>query len=167
MVRWDILNQIVERLNTITPVLPPTSQSITWVGKYSMILMGSQLGIDSFDSCFPTKLARHGTAFVSNLPFNSNEDSPSDLIDNFNALKSNNRPLNERIYLRSTKHLSDYGPIDPHCNCSTCQNYSRSYITHLLKQNEVVGLQLISIHNIHYTTQLMANIRNLILYDQL
>ena len=155
-------------LNTIMPVLPPDKpKHLLGLADMGMILMGSQLGIDSFDSCFPTKLARHGTAFVSNLPFNSNEDSPSDLIDNFNALKSNNRPLNERIYLRSTKHLSDYGPIDPHCNCSTCQKYSRSYITHLLKQNEVVGLQLISIHNIHHTTQLMANIRKLILFDQL
>ena len=155
-------------LNTIMPVLPPDKpKHLLGLADTGMILMGSQLGIDSFDSCFPTKLARHGTAFVSNLPFNSNEDSPSDLIDNFNALKSNNRPLNERIYLRSAKHLSDYGPIDPHCNCSTCQKYSRSYITHLLKQNEVVGLQLISIHNIHHTTQLMANIRKLILFDQL
>ena len=155
-------------LNTITPVLPPDKpKHLLGLADTGMILMGSQLGIDSFDSCFPTKLARHGTAFVSNLSFNSNEDSPSDLIDNFNALKSNNRPLNERIYLRSAKHLSDYGPIDPHCNCSTCQKYSRSYITHLLKQNEVVGLQLISIHNIHHTTQLMANIRKLILFDQL
>ena len=155
-------------LNTIMPVLPPDKpKHLLGLADTGMILMGSQLGIDSFDSCFPTKLARHGTAFGSNLPFNSNEDSPSDLIDNFNALKSNNRPLNERIYLRSAKHLSDYGPIDPHCNCSTCQKYSRSYITHLLKQNEVVGLQLISIHNIHHTTQLMANIRKLILFDQL
>ena len=155
-------------LNTVIPVLPPDKpRHLLGLADTSMILMGSQLGIDSFDSCFPTKLARHGTAFVSNLPTNNNDDSPSDLIDNFNALRGNNRPMTERIYLRSTKHLSDYGPIDPHCNCITCRNYSRSYITHLLKQNEVVGIQLVSIHNIHHTTQLMANIRNLILHDQL
>ena len=149
------------------PVLPPDKpKHLLGLADTGMILMGSQLGIDLSTHAFnKTQAPRHGICKQS--AFNSNEDSPSDLIDNFNALKSNNRPLNERIYLRSTKHLSDYGPIDPHCNCSTCQNYSRSYITHLLKQNEVVGLQLISIHNIHYTTQLMANIRNLILYDQL
>ena len=154
---------------------------------HQMIRMGVINGIDSFDSCFPTKLARHGTAFVSNINvksrrnmflqdnnesgddgvFDNIKSTPFELIDGYNNLIKNNLEWNDRIYLRSTKHLNDYGPIDPFCNCHTCRNYSRSYITHLLKQNEMIGLQLISIHNIHHTTQLMADIRELILYDQL
>eukprot|EP00943_MAST-04B_sp_MAST-4B-sp1_P005218 g5218.t1 len=161
-------------LKVIMPELPPEKpKHLLGLADYRTVHAGVKLGVDSFDSCFPTKLARHGTAFVNNVKFDrngiGNENTvPCGLIDAFNKLlKENNVEWSHRIYLRSMKHLNDFSPIDSYCGCHTCRNYSRSYITHLLKQHEMIGLQLISIHNIYHTTQMLADMRNLILYDQL
>ncbi len=51
------------------------------------------------------------------------------------------------------------GPIDPECDCYACQNYSRAYIRHLIKANEILGVRLLSIHNINFLTKLMEKVR--------
>jgi queuine tRNA-ribosyltransferase len=56
----------------------------------------------------------------------------------------------------------DLGPIDPQCDCYTCRNYSRSYLRHLLRCNEILGSRLNTIHNLHYYQQLMRDIRSAI-----
>lgn len=51
------------------------------------------------------------------------------------------------------------GPIDPECDCYACKNYSRAYIRHLIKANEILGVRLLSIHNINFLTKLMEKVR--------
>ena len=51
------------------------------------------------------------------------------------------------------------GPLDPECDCYTCKNYTRAYIRHLIKANEILGVRLLSIHNINFLTKLMEKVR--------
>ena len=51
------------------------------------------------------------------------------------------------------------GPLDPECDCYTCRNYTRAYIRHLIKANEILGVRLLSIHNINFLTKLMERVR--------
>jgi queuine tRNA-ribosyltransferase len=88
-------------------------------------------GIDTFDCIVPTHYARHGVAFTSV----------------------------GRLDMRKTKFLSDNKPLDPKCECSTCQNYTRSYITHLLKATEITGLRLMTMHNLFYFNTYVEKLR--------
>lgn len=93
-------------------------------------------GIDTFDSCYPTRVARHGTLL-------SREG---------------------RINIKSGKYSKQYGiPIDQECQCSTCQRYDRAYLWHLYKAKEPLFMQLAGIHNIQYMNDLMAKQRQDIL----
>lgn len=93
-------------------------------------------GIDTFDSCYPTRVARHGTLL-------SREG---------------------RINIKSGKYAKQYGiPIDQECQCSTCQRYDRAYLWHLYKAKEPLFMQLAGIHNIQYMNDLMAKQRQDIL----
>lgn len=93
-------------------------------------------GIDTFDSCYPTRVARHGTLL-------SREG---------------------RINIKSGKYAKQYGiPIDQECQCSTCQRYDRAYVWHLFKAKEPLFMQLAGIHNIQYMNDLMAKQRQDIL----
>lgn len=88
-------------------------------------------GVDTFDCTVPTHYARHGVAFTSA----------------------------GRLDLQKRKFLTDKKPIDPKCNCRVCKNYSRGYITHLLKAREVTPLSLLTFHNIHFFNSYVAKIR--------
>jgi queuine tRNA-ribosyltransferase len=95
-------------------------------------------GIDTMDSCYPTRLSRHGTMLTRH---------------------------EGKIHLTSgAKHSRAYGvPIDPECSCPTCQKYDRAYLWHLLKAKEPLFIQLATIHNIQYMNDLMAQQRQDIL----
>lgn len=88
-------------------------------------------GIDTFDCIVPTHYARHGVAFTSV----------------------------GRLDMRKTKFLTDNKPLDPKCECSTCQNYTRAYITHLLKATEITGLRLMTMHNLYYFNTYVETLR--------
>jgi len=88
-------------------------------------------GIDMFDCVLPTRLARNGTAFTELGTLN---------------LKNNPYRLDER-------------PIEEGCGCSTCQTFTRGYIRHLVKAEEILGLRLITIHNLHFYLNLTKQIR--------
>jgi queuine tRNA-ribosyltransferase len=88
-------------------------------------------GIDMFDCVMPTRHARTGHLFTSEGTIN----------------------------IRNAKHRDDLGPLDPECDCYTCQNYSRSYLRHLEKCGEMLGPRLGTIHNLHYYQQLMVGLR--------
>jgi len=90
-------------------------------------------GIDTFDCVSPTRLARHGSALI--------------------------RTKEGKINLKNSKYKFDLLPIDESCNCNTCKYYSKSYLHHLLKSEELLSLQLISIHNIFFMNNLMEYIR--------
>jgi queuine tRNA-ribosyltransferase len=98
------------------------------------------LGVDTLDSCYPTRLARHSTVLTREGHF----------------------------HLKSSKCKTAYGiPIDDKCTCSTCQHYDRAYLWHLYKANEQVGVTLSTIHNIHYMNDMMADIRAKIMLDEI
>mmetsp|Transcript_33703 Transcript_33703/g.81705 ORF Transcript_33703/g.81705 Transcript_33703/m.81705 type:complete len:328 (+) Transcript_33703:377-1360(+) len=93
-------------------------------------------GIDTLDSCYPTRVARHGTLLTRNV-----------------SLK-----------IRSGRYSRDFGvKIDDKCNCSTCQHYDRAYLWHLFKANEPLAVALAAQHNIHYMNDLMKDIRQSII----
>jgi queuine tRNA-ribosyltransferase len=97
-------------------------------------------GIDTLDSCYPTRLARHGTILVRGDNSGSSEGSS--------------------IKIGSGKYARQFGvPLDENCQCSTCQHYDRAYLRHLFKANEPIAVTLAAQHNIQYMNDLMARIR--------
>eukprot|EP00581_Thalassiosira_minuscula_P032551 CAMPEP_0183758688 /NCGR_PEP_ID=MMETSP0739-20130205/6580_1 /TAXON_ID=385413 /ORGANISM="Thalassiosira miniscula, Strain CCMP1093" /LENGTH=535 /DNA_ID=CAMNT_0025996333 /DNA_START=163 /DNA_END=1770 /DNA_ORIENTATION=- len=104
------------------------------------ILGAVKRGIDTMDSCYPTRLSRHGTLLTQK----------------------------GKIHIKSGRYKSQYGvPIDEECTCSTCQGYDRAYLWHLYKAKEPLFMTLATIHNIHYMNDLMAEQRQLILEDKI
>ncbi len=100
------------------------------------ILGGIPKGIDTFDSCYPTRNSRHGTLLTRQ----------------------------GTVHIKSGKNARAYGiPIDAECTCSTCLHYDRAYLWHLFKAKEPLFLQLAAIHNIQYMNDLMARQRQDIL----
>ena len=89
-------------------------------------------GIDMFDCVLPTRLARNGTAFTANGTVN----------------------------LKNATYRTDVRPIEDGCACSTCRSFTRAYIRHLVKAEEILGLRLITIHNLHFYLNLMKQIRD-------
>jgi queuine tRNA-ribosyltransferase len=109
------------------------------VGSPDALLDGSIRGVDMFDCVLPTRIARNGTLMTSQ----------------------------GRLVVRNAKYTSDFGPLDPECSCYTCRNYSRAYIRHLIKADEMFGLRLTTIHNLHFLVNLMAQVREAIREDRL
>ncbi len=104
------------------------------VGEPTDILESVARGVDCFDSRFPTMNARHGTLMTSK----------------------------GRILIKNKEFRNDEGPIDEECGCFVCKNYSKSYIHHMLRFNEAVGLRLASYHTLYFTRNLMKEIRTAI-----
>ena len=109
------------------------------VGKPSDIVGAVQRGIDMFDCVLPTRSGRTGQGFTRRGTIN----------------------------IRNARHQADPRPIDPDCSCKTCSNYSRAYVNHLVKANEMLGPILLTIHNLHYYQELMAGLRSAIEAGQL
>ena len=91
-------------------------------------------GVDCFDSIYPTANARHGSMLTPT----------------------------GRFMIKKRKYKDDLGPIFSGCTCPTCKKYSRSYLHHLLRTHELLGYQLATIHNLHFMSQLMQDIRKAI-----
>ena len=89
------------------------------------------------DCVLPTRIARNGTALTSH----------------------------GKVVVRNATYERDWTPLDSECDCYTCKNYTRAYIRHLVKANEILGVRLLSIHNLRFLTRLMENIRNAIEHD--
>ncbi len=101
------------------------------VGEPTDIIHAVERGIDMFDSVFPTRVARNATVFTEN----------------------------GRLLLRNETNKFDFEPIDKNCNCYVCQNFSKAYLRHLFKANELLVLRLTTIHNLYFIFSLMKNIR--------
>ncbi|WP_275099513.1 tRNA guanosine(34) transglycosylase Tgt [Sedimenticola hydrogenitrophicus] len=104
------------------------------VGTPEDIVEAVRRGIDMFDCVMPTRNARNGHLFTHQGV----------------------------VRIRNAVHADDTGPLDPHCDCYTCQNYSRSYLRHLSRCNEILGARLNTIHNLYYYQSLMRAIRQAI-----
>ena len=98
-------------------------------------------GIDTFDCVSPTRLARHGGALMKNET--------------------------GKINIYNKQYENKNTAIDKNCLCETCQNFSLSYLHHLFKTNELLGLQLLTLHNIFFMNELMNTIRESIKKDRL
>ena len=132
--------QMFEMLRYVMPALPPEKPNhLLGIGDLKSLQQIITLGIDTFDSAYPTKCARHGLLFTSTGP--------------------------ERIL--GSRNRTDPNPIDPECACHTCANFSRAYLHHLFKAKELTAYTLATIHNLSYMLQLTAHYRQLILHDQI
>ena len=126
-------------LNFTAPKLPVhLPHYLMGVGTPEDLILGVSMGIDMFDCVMPTRNARNGWLFTR-----------------FGDLK-----------LRNAGYKDDDRPIDPTCACYTCQNFTRSYLNHLQKANEILGSQLNTIHNLSYYLQLMAEVREALSKDR-
>ena len=133
----DIMYDILEHT---TPFLPENKpRYLMGVGDPESLFEGVIRGIDMFDCVLPTRIARNGTTMTSQ----------------------------GRVVVKNAKYARDFGPLDPNCSCYTCQNYSRAYIRHLLKADEIFGLRLTTFHNLQFLLDLMKNIREAIMEDRL
>jgi len=133
----DIMFDILEYT---TPFLPENKpRYLMGVGDPESLFEGVIRGIDMFDCVLPTRIARNGTTMTSK----------------------------GRLVVRNAKYARDFSPMDPNCGCYACQNYSRAYIRHLIKVDEMFGLRLTSYHNLYFLLDLMKNIRQAIMEDRL
>jgi queuine tRNA-ribosyltransferase len=122
--------EVIEQMDDLLPKDQP--RYLMGVGTPSDLIHAVRRGVDMFDCVMPTRNARNGQLFTSSGKLN----------------------------IRNEKYKSDFNPIDENCNCETCQNFTRAYIRHLLNINEVLGLRLATIHNLHYYLNLMELIRD-------
>ena len=127
-------------LQEITPFLPPRHPvHLLGIGDLPSLAGSIPYGIDTFDSSFPTKAARHGHLFTAN----------------------------GIVRLKQSIHAKDFSPLDPECQCPTCCNYTKSYLHHLFKASELTFYTLATIHNIYFMVQLMKNYRSRIFRDEI
>ena len=119
-------------LETTVPHMPKDRpRYLMGVGRPEDIVAAVLRGIDMFDCVMPTRHARNGHLFTSTGVIN----------------------------IRNAAHQADLGPIDPECACYTCRNYTRSYLRHLDRCNEILGSRLNTIHNLHFYLELMRTLR--------
>ena len=125
--------QMFECLDWVTPLLPKDKpRYLMGVGTPKQIYEGVRRGVDMFDCVMPTRLARHGSAFVRG---------------------------GKTIPVKAGKYREDFTPVDPTCGCYCCTHFTKAYIRHLMNVNEILGIRLITLHNIHYFMDLTRRIR--------
>ena len=128
-----------ETLGEVARALPAQKpRYVMGVGNPTTLVRAVREGVDMFDCVLPTRTARMGTAFSST----------------------------GRMNLRNAKFTRDFGPLDEQCDCPVCKNYSRAYLRHLVKANEMLGGILLSVHNVHYLLDLMRKARAAIIADE-
>ena len=125
----ETMYEIIDAVEPFAPKDKP--RYLMGVGTPVNILEGVYRGIDLFDCVMPSRNARHGHLFTWEGIININ----------------------------NAKYELDDSPIDSTCNCPTCQNFSRAYIRHLMKANEMLGMRLAVMHNLHFYNHLMERIR--------
>ncbi len=133
----EIMYDILEALDPVMPQDKP--RYLMGVGSPDCLIEGVLRGVDMFDCVLATRVARNGTVFTRN----------------------------GRLVIRNAAYARDFRPLEEGCDCYACRNYSRAYIRHLLKAEEIFGLRLCSIHNLRYLTKLMEDIRSAIEQDSL
>lgn len=133
----DLMCEILEHTTQFLPENKP--RYLMGVGTPDYLIEAAIRGIDMCDCVLPTRIARNGTAMT----------------------------WNGKVVVRNATYERDWGPLDPECDCYTCKNYTRAYIRHLVKANEILGIRLLSIHNLRFLTKLMERVREEIERDNL
>jgi queuine tRNA-ribosyltransferase len=119
---------------------PPRPVHLLGIGGARDIWDGVAKGIDTFDCVNPTRLARHGSAYLRPA-FAGNPDD------------------RDHVNLKNARFRDDDGPLDPECQCYTCRTFSRSYLHHLVKAGEITATQYLAIHNVAFMNRLMDQVR--------
>ncbi len=124
--------EFLKMLYHTTPLMPENKpRYLMGVGTPDYLLEASMAGIDMCDCVLPTRLARNGTALTSH----------------------------GKVVVRNATYERDFTTLDDECDCYTCKNYTKAYLRHLVKCKEIEAAMLLSIHNIHFLTNLMARVR--------
>lgn len=127
---------MVRMLEHTAPLLPQNKpRYLMGVGTPEDLLDGVERGIDMFDCVQPTRIARHGTAYTSR----------------------------GRVNIKRAEYAEDFSPLDPECTCYTCMNFTKAYLRHLYKAEEILSSVLLSQHNITFLVRLMEKAREAIL----
>lgn len=130
---------IAKIVQATTPLLPEDKpRYLMGVGTYKEMAQAIAAGVDLFDCVIPTRLARHGAALVQG----------------------------DRWNLKNAQFRQDFQPLDQTCPCYTCQNFSRAYISHLVRAQEILAYTLLSIHNVTELIRFTQLIREAILSDR-
>lgn len=123
-----------------TPLMPKNKpRYLMGVGSPDYLIEAAISGIDMCDCVLPTRIARNGTAMT----------------------------WNGKVVVRNATYERDFSPLDNECDCYTCKNYTRAYIRHLIKNNEILGIRLLSLHNLRFLTNLMERVKIEIEHDNL
>ena len=131
--------EMYETVQWTTQFMPENKpRYLMGVGTPEDLIENIERGVDMFDCVMPTRNARNGGLFTS-----------------FG-----------KVQIRNAKYKEDANPIDPECDCYTCQNFTRAYVNHLLRAGEITYYKLASIHNLHYYLNLMKQARNAIIEDR-
>ncbi len=132
--------EMYEMLDVTVPILPEDRpRYLMGVGSPDYLIEGAIRGIDMFECVLPTRIGRNGTVLT----------------------------CRGKVIIRDAKYARDFGKLDPECDCYTCRNFSRAYIRHLLKAQEVLGIRLTTWHNLRFLIKLMENVRQAIMDDRL
>ena len=125
--------QMMAAIDWTEPELPADQpRYLMGVGTPRQIVRAVARGVDMFDCVMPTRLGRHGSAFVGN---------------------------GETLPVKAGRFDRDFRPLDETCGCYTCRNFSRAYLRHLFNVGEILGVRLVTLHNLHYFLELMRKIR--------
>ena len=128
-----------EVLDYATDYLPKNKpRYVMGVGTPDHLFEGVERGVDMFDCVLPTRLARNGSAMTSH----------------------------GKVNIKNAKFERDFTPLDHECDCYVCRNYSRAYLRHLFKANEILSSMLLSYHNLYFLVHTMQNIREAIEQDR-
>ena len=119
---------------TVEQLLAGKAKYVMGIGTPDYILDAVHSGIDMFDCVLPTRNARNGSYFTHDGP----------------------------LSIKQERFIHDFGPVDKECNCKVCRNYSRSYLRHLFKEQEILSCMLASYHNLYFLHNMMKEIRNAI-----
>lgn len=132
----DVMFKMIEYS---VPYLPKDKpRYLMGVGSVDAILEGVSQGVDMFDCVLPTRIARHGALMTST----------------------------GRVNIRDKKYEKDFTPLDPNCDCYCCKNYTKAYLRHLYKCDEMFGKRLLSIHNVRFLIHMMEEARTAIKEDR-
>jgi queuine tRNA-ribosyltransferase len=124
-----------EMLEVVDEALPRTHpRYLMGVGFPEDLIEGIRRGVDLFDCVAPTRMGRNGSAFTRD----------------------------GRLNIKRTEFRTDPRPLDPECDCSACTRFSRAYIRHLFVSEEILGLRLLSLHNVHFLVSLVRQARDAI-----
>jgi queuine tRNA-ribosyltransferase len=135
--------EMLTTLEVVDPLLPADKpRYLMGVGTPEDLVEGVARGIDIFDCVLPTRVARHGTALI--------------------LRPAQDEARQGQLNMRNAVHAEDKRPIEAGCACYTCTHFSRAYVRHLVKANEILAHQLLSVHNLHVLIHLAREMREAI-----